>query len=347
MDDGNWSPERDQDDDTTRLVEWRPTGMVICPGLSWDEWLERAWQPAAQTGKSINWAIGDALLYAEDNFPDQWSQVLDAQYAEQHRGALRVSRLIPPEHRREELSWSCHREAAAAPTIEARAELLDLAETNHWGAREVAEEVAQRFPKRARRPRQAEGDNMGPKVEDEPPLPLNANDDAPVEEGAPPPVEMPRSILHLPALRKAGEPRPGSEAIEPPPAGVMRDFSNLPTEGAEAIRRLIDEARGIANAVALGTYDEVEAVTLGGAICRALGRDDLGCVVVCADQAERVIPDLWTVHRISAGERIFGGRKWEVDLRLGHTRRAIGSGPALSCAILDAALAAVLSDLGG
>ena len=102
---------------------------------------------------------GDILAFGEDRFPIQWSQVLDSKFADQHRGRMRVSRRIPPEIRRESLSWSAHREAASAETIEERIELLDMAVANDWGAREIAEEV--------RRRRNSRQDNGGPPLDND------------------------------------------------------------------------------------------------------------------------------------------------------------------------------------
>lgn len=146
--------------DNIGIWEAQETGLIICPGLAWAEWYEN-WQALDQTQRSINWWVGDALCYAVDAYGEQWSQAVDPKYAEQNRGALRVARLIPKELRRKYLSWSCHRECASAETIEERVELLDLAEANQWGAREISAELRKR--REGRRP----GSNMGPPISEE------------------------------------------------------------------------------------------------------------------------------------------------------------------------------------
>lgn len=133
----------------TRLLAimiWKAsaTSLTILPGLTWEEWAEK-WAAVDQTSRALKWWIGDALAYAEDNFPDRWTQAVDAEYAEQHRGAMWVSRRIPPHERIETLSWSAHREAAALDP-EVRREVLALAVEQGWGARQIAEERKRRQP---------------------------------------------------------------------------------------------------------------------------------------------------------------------------------------------------------
>lgn len=118
------------------------THLVICPGLTWEEWAEK-WATVDQTNRAIKWWCADALIYGENNFPDQWTQMLDAEYAEQHREAMRVARRIPPADRVEGLSWSVHREVAACDPEE-RNELLALAKAQGWGTRQLVEERKRR-----------------------------------------------------------------------------------------------------------------------------------------------------------------------------------------------------------
>ena len=147
--------------DEPRIAEWRPTCLVLVPGLSFEEW-QSTWNSLDQTERSINWLIGDCLLYGEDNWPEEWAQVVEGRYSEKRRGALWVSRRIPPAERRENLSWSAHRETAALEPAERR-ELLNMAEREKWGTREIVIEIRRR--KEAVRATQP-GYNGGPLLDD-------------------------------------------------------------------------------------------------------------------------------------------------------------------------------------
>ncbi len=134
-------------------IEYLTTCLLIPSDITLEGWIE-GWQGAAQVEQSSRWWIGDLLNFGESRFPSEWTQVLDPQFAETNRGRARVSLRIPREIRRESLSWSAHREACSPETIEERIELLDLAEANRWGSREIAAEVKRR--------RTARQDNGGP-----------------------------------------------------------------------------------------------------------------------------------------------------------------------------------------
>ncbi len=202
--------------DSPPMVELRPTSLVILPGLSWEEW-EGAWQSLDQTSRSIPWLIGDALVYAQDSFGEQWSQAVDAQYADQYGRYLRVSRLIPPAERRENFSWSAHREAAALDATE-RAEIFDLGEANGWRSREIRDEVQRRKAERQARtayPSNGAGEppaeagstwNWPPEGEDTGAEPAEASQD-PLER-----VEPPDAPEAAPEPFRAPAPASGDEA---------------------------------------------------------------------------------------------------------------------------------------
>lgn len=311
-------------DDKPPIIELRPTCLIVCPGIEFEEW-QAAWNSLDQTSRSINWLIGDALAYGEQFFPERWSQVLDAQYVEPHRGALRVALRIPPPHRREALSWSAHREAAAAETIEERIELLDLAEANGWGSREIAAEV--------RRRRDARQHNGGPKESRS-----TWNGDSTfgsVEDITGEPFQIDSA--------DAGAPDVGGGAADtlPPDSAIP----SSPT--ADEIRACIAAVRKIANALALdhapgSAIDQVEHDVY------ACIRDAaaLGCLT-SHERATDLIPRPWRGKiTIEFGEHVFGGRAYTVDLRKpGGKQMAAGYGPSLPCALVEAALSCLLSDM--
>lgn len=122
--------------------EWREHGLIIVPGLSWEEWSE-LWSATDRIGRSSQFYVGDALNAGRREFGERFSQVVDARYLEQNRGAMWVCERIPFPERQPRLSYSAHREAAGLSNPE-RAELLDLAARSGWGAREIREEITRR-----------------------------------------------------------------------------------------------------------------------------------------------------------------------------------------------------------
>jgi hypothetical protein len=124
--------------------EYLPCALIVVHGIAWEEWVS-LWNTVEQLDKSSKWYVGDALLAGQREFNERFSQVVDAQYIHQQRGALWVSSRIPPAERREGLSWSVHREAASLSPAR-RKKMLDLAEANGWGSKEVIEEINRRYP---------------------------------------------------------------------------------------------------------------------------------------------------------------------------------------------------------
>src|SRR6185437_16307436 len=89
------------------VAEWTSTGMVILPDATFEEWKEHL-DRAIATHQCINWVLGDALVFGDDHF-EEFSQVVDARWAEQHREKMWLCRRIPKSRRIEGLSWSVHR----------------------------------------------------------------------------------------------------------------------------------------------------------------------------------------------------------------------------------------------
>ena len=96
--------------------------------------------------RSVMWWIGDWLRFGDGKWGETSAQavsmtgrqeqtLLDAQWV--------ASKFVDNSRRREELSWSHHREVAALPPAEAD-ELLDLAEREGLSTRELRAEVSRR-----------------------------------------------------------------------------------------------------------------------------------------------------------------------------------------------------------
>lgn len=331
----------EQDGGETPLWEARETQLVICPGLTWDEWEEK-WQTLDLTQKNINWWVGDALKYAAEAYGEKYSQVIDPKYAEQHRGILRVALRIPAPYRKASLSWSAHREVASADTIEERIEILDLAEANNWGSREIVEEM------RKRKERQRPGWNMGPPLDAEPPPPGEepGPESEPEEESRstrnrtprvlpanPPPPESPAEAVQPVEAQPAALPVP---TYQPPPA-------DAPPPSPDDLRAAIVAVRQIANPLVLGQVPETEVRRIETQVAAAVR---LPVSLRNTDQSLLAIPPAWKVKLVEVGEHAFGGRMYGIHLIKGKDQYALGTCPSLPCAFLDAALSALLSDMG-
>ena len=103
--------------------------------------LDRRW---LSVSRSVMWWIGDWLRFGDGKWGETSAQavedtgrqgqtLLDAQWV--------ASKFVDNSRRREELSWSHHKEVAALPPAEAD-ELLDLAEREGLSTRELRAEVS-------------------------------------------------------------------------------------------------------------------------------------------------------------------------------------------------------------
>lgn len=325
------------------LWEARETQLVICPGLSWEEW-EAKWQTLDLTQKSLNWWLGDALKYAAENYGEKYSQVIDPKYAEQHRGILRVALRIPAPYRKTSLSWSAHREAAAAETLDERIELLDLAEKNDWGSREIADEI------RRRKDRARPGWNMGPPLETESQEP---EPPAPEPDPDPIPDRADRSTRNSgPRILPANPPPKSAAPTAAPPAVAAAAAVLVGTQPAprtnggasvDELRAAIAAVRQIANPLTLQQVSPEDVQTVETQIATTL---QMPVSLRNAELAIAAIPPRWKIKLAESGEHVFGGRLFTVQLVRDKDHVAIGACPSLACAMLDAALSAALSDMG-
>jgi hypothetical protein len=87
---------------------------------------------------SMQWAIGDYILACETLFGHEAYQVIESlRISEESRNQyVRVAQAIPPERRRNELTWSHHRAVYVLPPEGADA-LLEQAVANSWSKSEL------------------------------------------------------------------------------------------------------------------------------------------------------------------------------------------------------------------
>ncbi len=272
---GNASPLTGADDAAPPPYEYREHALIVAPGLSWEAWTS-IWATVDRIHKSSSFYVGDALLAGQREFGERFSQVVDVKYLEPQRGAMWVCSKIEPSRRREDLSFSFHRELAA----------MDPEEQDRW-IREAEPRctVARLKELMATAKRRANG---GPPVTEQPP---------PLE---PDPFLVEQTDTFGDAQDVTGEPlqrREAPEASEIPPTPLRPS----PGDAADEIRALIEAVRRLAPSLS---------------------------------------PDWRTESTIRAPDT----RGYTVRFAKGN-QIAVGEGPSLPAALVDAALAAMISDL--
>lgn len=123
------------------------TALVLPEGLSYEQWADFAKGLSVSRrmvkNGSLMWHVGDWLVYGEQNIGEAYAQAVESTgYNRQTlMNAKSVSSKIPPERRRESLSWSHHK--AVAPLPEADQEyLLQLAAQDHLSYAQLMKMVA-------------------------------------------------------------------------------------------------------------------------------------------------------------------------------------------------------------
>jgi len=102
-----------------------PTGLLLPDDMPVEEWLEVC-EYLGLCQKAVLWWWGDALAFGERKYGEMYSQALDAtDYSYQAlNDAVYVAKNVTFSRRRENLSWSHHREVAPLPPAEQEEWLL-------------------------------------------------------------------------------------------------------------------------------------------------------------------------------------------------------------------------------
>lgn len=118
-----------------------PVSLVLPDGLSFEQWSEIG-GTLKRIERSVMWWIGDWLRYGEQRYGEMYTQALDkTEYSYQTlNDAKWVAGEIEISRRRENLSWSHHKEVAAR-SHEEQEELLDCADAQKWSRNELRAEV--------------------------------------------------------------------------------------------------------------------------------------------------------------------------------------------------------------
>ena len=127
-------------------IEVTATCWLSETDLGMREWAEQG-RRLGVIGRGAGWWIGDWLRYGNQRFGERYVRAsrITGYDVQTLMNMVYVASRVPPEERREGLSWSHHAEVAAAEPGD-RARWLDMAETERLSVRCLREEV-----RRARR----------------------------------------------------------------------------------------------------------------------------------------------------------------------------------------------------
>lgn len=95
--------------DATLDVEITPVSWTPRRRLSWDEWAG-AGITLQEIKRSLNWWLGDWIIYGQDNFGESYAQAIElyGHELEALKKYVWVARNVPKQNRRPELSWTHH-----------------------------------------------------------------------------------------------------------------------------------------------------------------------------------------------------------------------------------------------
>jgi hypothetical protein len=138
-----------------------PTELALPDGLERQEWEETVFKIAQVNGAS-NWWLGDALVYGETRYGEQYAQGASdtCLSPDKIKAALYVSLRVAPVRRINNpiVSWSHHREVAKC-TDKEQTDWLERSLKNEWSLRELKEAMRKKGHKNAKEPKGGEPEN--------------------------------------------------------------------------------------------------------------------------------------------------------------------------------------------
>lgn len=120
-------------------VEVTGNSLTIPPGLAFEEY-EQMGARLGQIESAAPWWIGDWLLFGEHLYGEKYAQAVESTGVPEETLVVYqwVAKQFPPHTRLDGLSWTHHRSAAAADTIEERQEWVEKAKAEKWSTRALA-----------------------------------------------------------------------------------------------------------------------------------------------------------------------------------------------------------------
>lgn len=121
--------------------QFTPTALVFTKAPSYEAW-EWMGKQLQIVQRCSGWWIGDWLLGGEALFQDRYLQAIELTGNELQtlRNKQWVCRKVPPERRREGLSFTAHAEVAGLSDDE-QEHWLDMAEREGWGCKELRDAI--------------------------------------------------------------------------------------------------------------------------------------------------------------------------------------------------------------
>lgn len=362
---------------TLDLWEMRPRCLVIVPDLSFEEFAEGPWASVRGVHESINWYLGDALAYAEANFGERASQLLDERLTPARMAQLKwLAEAIPPARRREDCSWTAHRYVAGlfsrrrgifpAAYLDRKAEhqdrLLARCAAEGWHSDRMKAEVEaleeEALASIERRNDYASNDEIPERAKADDPARKSGDVEAigkalaPASDGSAG-EEITRQTSGCGSAERrcpVGEP-----AAETPP-GTDNPVSHGDAGGSPATASFAGEKINVraAESTAGDTpadRDElracIEAVRATPLVAEARIAAALRRPALDLNSTDRVLtafPPDWRL-RIDQQIEDSGKTRWSVLAMKAGTQRALGFNAVLSFAVAEAALGAMLSDM--
>lgn len=117
-------------------ISWKPKYE-----LEFDEWC-KAMNTIITIGNSVNWWVGDAILYGERRFGEMYAQAIEVTGWDYQRLAncKWVCSKVPPSVRNEKLKWTYHTYVAHLHPDQ-QEHWLSLAEIHQWTSRELKQAI--------------------------------------------------------------------------------------------------------------------------------------------------------------------------------------------------------------
>ena len=114
--------------------------MLVVNGIDPIADWEKSTKVVLMLQRSVNWWIGDIIVYGEQRFGDDIYQVFDPDYVSESllERCVWMSRQYKPQDRNPSLSWTHHKEVASFPHA-VRMAILAKAAMNNWGTTEIRE----------------------------------------------------------------------------------------------------------------------------------------------------------------------------------------------------------------
>lgn len=122
-------------------VEFKPAGLVIPDGFEFQQW-EDIGRTIKVMNDGVQWWLGDWLNFGERKYGEKYSQALNDTEYQAFQDVAWVARQFEISRRRENLTWSHHREAAPLE-IEEQNKVLDAASAGKLSTRELRRLIAE------------------------------------------------------------------------------------------------------------------------------------------------------------------------------------------------------------